>query len=75
MRLNETRDVLWHESCKCVCKLNSSVCNRNKFGIVIPVDAIVMKILLAWWVVIKGTRGIQVLANVNVTCGVNQDNI
>ena len=25
MRLNETRNVLWHESCKCVCRLNSSV--------------------------------------------------
>ena len=23
MRLNGTRNVLWHESCKCVCKLNS----------------------------------------------------
>ena len=22
MRLNETRNVLWHESCKCVCRLN-----------------------------------------------------
>ena len=32
MRLNETRSVLWHESCKCVCKLNSSVCNNKKFG-------------------------------------------
>ena len=67
IRLNETRNVLWHESCKCAC--------NNKFGIVILADAIVMKILLVWWVVIKGTRGIQVLANVNVTCGVNQDNI
>ena len=27
IRLNETRNVLWHESCKCVCQLNSSVCN------------------------------------------------
>ena len=36
MRLNETRNVLRHESCKCVCV----------FGIVILVDAIVMKILL-----------------------------
>ena len=27
MRLNETRNVLWHESCKCICRLNSSVCN------------------------------------------------
>ena len=28
MRLNETCNVLWHKSCKCVCKLNSSVCNN-----------------------------------------------
>ena len=27
MMLKETRNVLWHESCRCVCKLNSSVCN------------------------------------------------
>ena len=30
MRLNETRNVLWHASCKCVCKLNSSVCNKKQ---------------------------------------------
>ena len=30
MRLNETRNVLWHESCKCVRKLNSSVCNNKQ---------------------------------------------
>ena len=30
MRLNETRNVLWHESCKCVCKINSSVCNNKQ---------------------------------------------
>ena len=30
MRLNETRNVLWHESCKCVCGLNSSVCNNKQ---------------------------------------------
>ena len=29
-RLYETRNVLWHESCKCVCKLNSSVCNNKQ---------------------------------------------
>ena len=28
--LNETRNVLWHESCKYVCKLNSSVCNNKQ---------------------------------------------
>ena len=28
--LSETRNVLWHESCKCVCKLNSSICNNKQ---------------------------------------------
>ena len=30
MMLNETRNILWHESCKCVCKLNSSICNNKQ---------------------------------------------
>ena len=30
MRLNETRNVLRQESCKCVCRLNSSVCNSKQ---------------------------------------------
>ena len=30
MRLNETSNVLWHESCKCICKLNSSICNNKQ---------------------------------------------
>ena len=30
MTLNETRNLLWHESCKCVCRLNSSVCNSKQ---------------------------------------------
>ena len=30
MSLNETGNVLWHESCRCVCKLNSSVCNNKQ---------------------------------------------
>ena len=30
MRLNETRNALWRESCKCVCKLNSSVFNSKQ---------------------------------------------
>ena len=30
MRLNETHNVLWYESFKCVCKLNSSVCNSKQ---------------------------------------------
>ena len=30
MMLNETRNVLWHESCTCICRLNSSVCNSKQ---------------------------------------------
>ena len=45
MRLNDTRNVLWHESCKCVCRLNSQYAIVNKFRIVILVNAIGMKIL------------------------------
>ena len=26
-RINETRHMIWHETCKCVCRLTSSVCN------------------------------------------------
>ena len=32
VRLNETRNVFWHESCNCVCRLNSSVCNSKQIG-------------------------------------------
>ena len=46
MMLNETRNVLWHESSKCICKLNSSVCNNKQIWNGDIVDAIVMKILL-----------------------------
>ena len=52
-RLNETRNVLWNESCKCVCRFThiyQYVIHQyvivNKFVIVILVDVIVMKILL-----------------------------
>ena len=30
MRLNETHNVLWHESCKCVCRLNLSIYNSKQ---------------------------------------------
>ena len=45
MRFNETRNVLWHESCKCVCRLIHQYAIVNKFGIVIFAVVIVMKIL------------------------------
>ena len=29
-RINETRQIIWHETCKCVCRLTSSVCNNRQ---------------------------------------------
>ena len=29
-RTNETRHIKWHETCKCKCKLDASVCNNKK---------------------------------------------
>ena len=29
-RINETRHIIWHETCKCVFKLTSRVCNSRQ---------------------------------------------
>ena len=29
-RINETRRVIWHETCKCVCRLTLSICNSRQ---------------------------------------------
>ena len=29
-RINETRQLLWHETCKCVCRLSVAVCNSKQ---------------------------------------------
>ena len=29
-RTNETRHIKWHETSKCKCRLNASVCNNNQ---------------------------------------------
>ena len=29
-RINETRHTIWHETCKCVCRLTASVCNNRQ---------------------------------------------
>ena len=29
-RSNQTKHIKWQESCKCECKLNSSVCNNKQ---------------------------------------------
>ena len=29
-RTNKTRHVSWHETCKCKCRLDASVCNNKQ---------------------------------------------
>ena len=29
-RINETKRIIWHETCKCICRLSASVCNNRK---------------------------------------------
>ena len=29
-RINETREIIWHRTCKCVCRLISAVCNSEQ---------------------------------------------
>ena len=29
-KFNETRHIKWHETCKCKCKLDASVCNNKQ---------------------------------------------
>ena len=29
-RINETRKIVWHETCKCICKFTSAVCNSRQ---------------------------------------------
>ena len=29
-RINETRQIIWHETCKCICRLTSAVCNSRQ---------------------------------------------
>ena len=71
---NETRYIEWHETCKCKCRLDASVCNISKDGIMINAD-INVKNWLTKEYVIKDLFGILVIVNVNVINHVMSENI
>ena len=29
-RINETKQIIWHETCKCICRLSEAICNTNQ---------------------------------------------
>ena len=29
-RINETKQILWHETCKCACRLSDAICNSRQ---------------------------------------------
>ena len=31
-RINETRHIQWHKNCKCKCRLDSSICNKQRWN-------------------------------------------
>ena len=32
-RINETRHIIWHKTCKCICRLTANVCiNRQRWN-------------------------------------------
>ena len=29
-RINETKNIVWHETCKCICRLSNKICNSRQ---------------------------------------------
>ena len=73
-RTNETRHIKFHETCKCKCILDASVCNNNNAGIKINVDANVKNSLTKEYL-IKDLFGILVIVIVNVINNVTLEDI
>ena len=64
-RTNETRHIKQHETCKCKCRLDASVCIINNVGMIINVDANIKNWLINVYA-IKDMLGILVIVSLNV---------
>ena len=72
-RTNETRHVKWHETCKCKCRLDASICNNKRWKN--DKCRCECKELINKGICDKGLFGIQVNVNVNVINHVMLENI
>ena len=52
-RTNETRHVSWHETCKCKCRLDTSVCNDKQRWNNDKCIWIDWQIYMRWWVYLE----------------------
>ena len=65
-RINETKQILWHETCKCVCKLSDAMCNSKQLCNDDRCRCECREDLWTKLIVIKDICGILVIVNVNV---------
>ena len=72
-RTNETRHIKWHETCKCKCRLDASICNNKRWKN--DKCRCECKELINKGMCDKGLFGIQVNVNVNVINHVMLENI
>ena len=65
LRFNETRHMEWHETCKCKCRLDASICNNkqrwNDDECRYEYKELIEKVYLA-----KDLFGILVIVSVNI---------
>ena len=64
-RINETRQIIWHETCICVCRLASAICNNRQIWNEDKCRCEFKEDLINWFV-IKDIFGILVIVLVNV---------
>ena len=74
-RTNETRHIKWHETCKCKCRLDASVCNNKQRWNDEKCRCECKELIGKCVCVIKDIFGILVIINVNVINHVMLENI
>ena len=63
-RTNETRHIKWHETCKCECRLDASVCHNKQWWMMINLGANVKN----WLIKVYEIKDmLRILLIVNVT--------
>ena len=73
-RINETRKIIWHETCKCICRFTKAVCNDKQEWDENKCKCECKEDLINKLYVIKDICGILVLVHASVINIVELDN-